>query len=147
MWKLWLVLLACAFIGGGYLGYSQRPEPQYTQDITPPVHTVIKPIDPGNVADLLARANSPIEIERTWQPPYLTVTASDRYKSTRIVDSVILPVKKNFVYGGVGVDKNLSFLYSLGYARNVFGSFYAGSMISCTNSSFSSIGVSLGFLF
>jgi hypothetical protein len=147
MWKLWLVLLVCAFLFGVYLGYSQRPKPQYAQDITPPVHTIIKPIDPNNLSDLLDRANSPIVIERIWQQPYLTVTASDGYKSTRIVDSVSLPVKKNFVYGGVGVDKSLSFLYSLGYARNVFGSFYAGSMISFTNSSFSSIGVSLGFMF
>jgi hypothetical protein len=146
-WILALVLLCGVFLSGWYLGSSKKGDVVYIHDTTPPVHTIIKPIDPQNLADLLARSESPINIYRDYSEPSLTIRATDTYKETIVVDQITFVPKKHFVFGGVGVDKSLSLIYSAGYTYRVFGYVNVGAILTFSSSSFSSVSLLAGYSF
>jgi hypothetical protein len=146
-WILALVLLLGVFLSGWYLGSSKEGDVVYIPDTTPPVHTIIKPVNPTDTEDLIARANAMIQLDRTWDDPVLTIEASDGYKSSRVQDKITFAPKKHFVFGGIGVDKSLSLLYSAGYTYRFFGYVNVGAMLTFSQTSFNSVSLLAGMSF
>jgi hypothetical protein len=142
-----LCIIITAFIAG-YIRGSRIENVVYQQDIKPPEYTIIKPVDPANLQDLIARANSPIVIDRTFDKIDLTIVASDGYKKTKVFDRLIFQPNQHLIFAGVGAGKDLSLIYTAGYFRNVLSeSMYIGMYTSFSTVSFNSFNVLCGYSF
>jgi len=142
---IFALIVLSAFMAGRY---TKNSDVVYQQDIKPVEHIIIKPVDPANLQDLIDRANSPILIDRLFEGLELTCTASDGYKKTITHDNIFLTPTKHFVFAGFGLDRQFSFVYTVGYMRSFyFDSLYIGAYASFNRTSFNSINALVGYSF
>jgi hypothetical protein len=144
---IFALIIIAAFIGGYKTGY-QKPNIEYVHDVKPPEYIIIKPVDNSDISDLIARANSPIEVYRELDKSDLSIRATDGYKQTIVHDRFYSKQNSNFVLAGFGLDKDLSFLYTVGYIRQVlFDNLFVGGYVSFNTTSFNSFNVLCGYSF
>lgn len=123
-----IVIICIAFGAGMYFA-----KPKVVQNIKPPEHVVLKPVNKSDCDDLYIRAITPIEITRKLTGRTYKITASDTYKRTTAYDQI--PGIDYSLIGGLGLElPSLRPVYSLYFLRHsvlAYGggvSVYSGSM-------------------
>jgi len=139
-----LCLIIAAFIGGRY---STHTDVVYQQDVKPATHTQTQSPEGQSYDTLFNWALEDIEIDREYNQATgeLKIRAYTSYKESIVYDRIRPTTKKHFVFAGLGVDKDLTLLYTAGYCRQLYDLLYVGGYVSFNQTSLNSVNAIVGY--